>query len=242
MSDALLVDALITLFRIIETMNHFRLFTLLFLSLLFSVSAVAQDYSVKLNIEVTSVPGDRLKGQKIALKQTDYKLSYGAPALNADGCCSLMVIPGNHLLTIERDGFNTLSHAFFVADDATELTVQVTLTEKTRTPFALKSTVSHNTTTGLNTVALTWNVEEPAFFDDFESYDPFAIQFGEWTGIDADHEMAAPLVGAYPNRGVMQYAQIISPLNVTPTWWYDYPILRPYEGKQIGRASCRERV
>ena len=53
-----------------------------------------------------------------------------------------------------------------------------------------------------------------------------------WTGIDADLEAAAPLVGSYPNRGVMQYAQIINPLTVTPTWWYDYPILRPYSGQQ----------
>ncbi len=79
---------------------------------------------------------------------------------------------------------------------------------------------------------LTWNTEEPAFYDDFETYTPFAISFGDWTGIDADLEAAAPLVGAYPNRGVMQYAQIINPLTVNPTWWYDYPILRPYSGQQ----------
>ena len=39
-------------------------------------------------------------------------------------------------------------------------------------------------------------------------------------------------MGSYPNRGIMQYAQIINPLTVVPTWWYDYPILRPYGGQQ----------
>jgi len=39
-------------------------------------------------------------------------------------------------------------------------------------------------------------------------------------------------VGDYPNRCVMQYAQIINPLTVSPPWWYDYPILQPYSGKQ----------
>lgn len=73
---------------------------------------------------------------------------------------------------------------------------------------------------------------ETGIFDDFESYTPFATQFGDWSGIDGDELAAAPLTGDYANRGVKQYAQIINPLEVTPTWWYDYPVLRPYSGKQ----------
>ena len=44
--------------------------------------------------------------------------------------------------------------------------------------------------------------------------------------------MTAPLVGEYMNRGVMQYAQIMNPMVVVPAWWYDYPVLRPYNGMQ----------
>ena len=110
--------------------------------------------------------------------------------------------------------------------------VSVTLVEKTRNPFALNTSLVHDAYSGKNSIEMSWNVEPPVFFDDFESYEPFAIQFGEWTGIDGDDEFTAPLLGSYPNRGVKQYAQIINPLTVIPTWWYDYPILRPYSGNQ----------
>ena len=194
---------------------------------------MAQQRNKPLNIQVLSVDGDDLTSQPVVLMQTDYQVSYGQLKLDAEGVCRLNVYPGNHQLTVERDGFETLSHTFFVAEDATNTTyITVTLKEKTRQPYALTATVAHDATTGDNRIDISWNTEQPAFFDDFESYEPFAINFGEWTGIDADNEAAAPLIGSYPNRGVMQYAQIINPLTVNPTWWYDYPILRPYDGQQ----------
>lgn len=192
----------------------------------------AQERNTQLTIVVSSVEGDNLKGQTIVLEQTDYQVKYGELFLNAEGKCVLKVYPGNHLLTVNRDGFMPLEHSFVVEESQIEKTVTVSLAEKTRAPFALKAEVSHNVFDGTNNIALSWNKEAPAFFDDFESYSPFSIAFGEWTGIDGDEEAAAPLVGIYPNRGVMQYAQIINPLTVNPTWWYDYPILRPYSGQQ----------
>ena len=33
---------------------------------------------------------------------------------------------------------------------------------------------------------------DPAFFDDFETYEAFAIEFGDWTGIDDDGAQTAP--------------------------------------------------
>ena len=190
---------------------------------------MAQKKDKQLTIEVTSVEGDDLEGQVIVLKQTDYQLSYGTLKLNAEGQCQLKVYAGNHNLTINRDGFETLSYDFVVEAD---MTVSVSLTENTRTPYALSAQVVHDAYTGKDNIELTWNTEAPAFFDDFESYEDWSVNFGEWTGIDADQEVAAPLLGNYPNRGVMQYAQIINPLTVEPTWWYDYPILRPYDGQQ----------
>lgn len=192
----------------------------------------AQTRSTRLTIQVSSIEGDNLAGQPVTLMQTDYQVSYGALSLNASGQCAVNVYPGPHHLSLEREGFVPVSYDFVVAETETEKTISVAMTEKTRTPFALKATVAHNVYDGSNSIGLTWNQEEPAFFDDFESYAPFAVNFGQWTGIDADMEAAAPLIGNYPNRGVMQYAQIINPLAVEPTWWYDYPILRPYSGQQ----------
>lgn len=213
-------------------MRKTRFLFLLLLLLTLSLTAAGQQRNKLLTIRVTSVEGDRLEGQPLTLMQTDYEVSYGTLNLDAEGTCSLKVYGGSHRLIIERAGFNTLQYDFVVADEATEATVQVTLTEQTRQPYALTVEVDHDVYSGLNGLRLTWNTEKPVFFDDFESYEPWAITFGEWTGIDADESAAAPLVGNYPNRGVMQYAQIINPLKVEPTWWYDYPILRPYEGQQ----------
>ena len=213
-------------------MRKTRFLFLLLLLLTLSFTAAGQQRNKLLTIRVTSVEGDRLEGQPLTLMQTDYEVSYGTLNLDAEGTCSLKVYGGSHRLIIERAGFNTLQYDFVVADEATEATVQVTLTEQTRQPYALTVEVDHDVYSGQNGLRLTWNTEKPVFFDDFESYEPWAITFGEWTGIDADESAAAPLVGNYPNRGVMQYAQIINPLKVEPTWWYDYPILRPYEGQQ----------
>lgn len=200
--------------------------------LLVSLPLGAQVRDKKLTIQVTSVEGDNLSGQELVLKQTDYQVSYGTLKLDAEGTCRLNVYAGHHNLSIERDGFTTVSYDFEVKAEESEKTVSLTLSEKTRKPYALTATVCHNVYEGTDDIALSWNTEAPVLFDDFESYSPFSVSFGEWTGIDADNEAAAPLVGSYPNRGVMQYAQIINPLAVDPVWWYDYPILRPYSGQQ----------
>lgn len=206
------------------------LFTLL--AMLLFASGVAQQRNTRLTIKVGTVEGDLLTGQAVSLTQTDYAVGYGALKLNASGECSLNVFAGNHRLEIERNGFNPVDYSFSVAEGETEKTVTVNLTEKTRDPFAVTAEATRDPFTGRRDIALSWNREKPAFFDDFESHEPFALTFGEWTGIDADGEATAPLVGTYPNRGMMQYAQIINPLTVTPTWWYEYPILRPYSGQQ----------
>ncbi len=210
-----------------------RIFTLLVVLTTFLLpEAFAQNRDKTLTITVTTDTDDYLQGQPVSLVQTDYSLSYGALKLNAEGVCVVKVYGGNHELTIIRPGYETVTTTFTIADEATAYAVNLHLTEQVRTPFSLTAEMQHDAYTGDNSVLMTWNTEPPAFFDDFEGYEPFAIHFGEWTGIDADLEAAAPIVGDYPNRCVMQYAQIINPLEVTPTWWYDYPILRPFSGKQ----------
>lgn len=197
-----------------------------------ALCAQAQSAATQLSIHVESVAGDDLKGQTVSVTQTDWSVGYGTLKLDESGNCSVKVYEGPHELAIDRPGFEPLRHQFDVAEGEKTKEVNVTLKEKTRTPFALTAATEHDAYTGKDHLTLTWNVEPPAFYDDFESYEPFAISFGQWTGIDGDNEAAGALVGAYPNRGVSQYAQIINPLAVIPTWWYDYPVLRPYSGQQ----------
>lgn len=197
-----------------------------------ATTAVAQTRDKVLNVTVTDETGESLAGQKVNVMQTDYQVSYTPATLDADGKCSMKIYAGNHSLSITRDGYNPLSATFSVAEDERGKDLTLKLMEKTRDPFALNAATDFDPYTGAARVSLSWNVEKPAFYDDFESYSPFAVTFGDWTGIDGDHLVAAPLTGDYANRGVMQYAQIMNPLAVEPMWYYDYPVLRAYGGKQ----------
>ncbi len=189
----------------------------------------AQKRDKSLTIAVSLPGGAPATAATVALMHTGYSLSYGSITLNAQGMATVKVYAGTHRLDVSQPGYADASQTFDVQADTT---VSVQLTEETTLPYSLQTTVLHDAHTGLNDVTLTWNQEPPVFFDDFESYEPFSITFGEWTGIDGDGLTTAPLVGEYVNRGVMQYAQIINPLTVSPPWWYDYPILRPFSGQQ----------
>ena len=199
--------------------------------LLVAVALQGQTREYTLTLNVTAATGESLEGTTFSLKQTDYSMSYSVSEtkLNASGTCIIKVYGGNHELIIKKDGLNTYEEAFNVAGDATK---NITLTEAVREPFSLDATVIHDAYTGRDDALLTWNKEKPAFFDDFESYTDWSIQFGEWTGIDGDRQAAAALLGSYMNRGTLQYAQIINPMTVDPTWWYEYEVLRPYSGRQ----------
>ena len=209
-----------------------------------TASVCFAQYDAKVNVEVTAVDGGDLSGLEFSLYHVGYSLNYSGTVLDGDGKCSLDVISGEHRITIEKPGYAEYVKTFTVASGETK-ELDIVLQDDVREPFALNAELQHDVLTGKDDVLLTWNKEEPSFFDDFESYDDFAIQFGEWTGIDGDKLAAAPIQGDYPNRGALQYAQIINPLTVEPAWWYDYPVLRPYSGKQyvgfvrtsIGRAN-----
>lgn len=211
-------------------MKKFKLFLIL-LAMFATLQAAAQSRNCNLQIKVTASTGESLTGQRVVLEQTDYSLTYAAreTTLDAAGECTVRAYSGNHRITVERQGFNAYTSTFSVSGD---MTLNVEITEDVRNPFALTSSESHDPMTGNNNVTLSWNREKPAFFDDFEGYTAFATDFSPWTGIDGDIAAAAPLQGSYPNRGVLQYAQIINPLAVEPSWWTDYPVLRPYSGKQ----------
>lgn len=210
-------------------MKRYLLFLLLICG---TLTVFAQKRDKTVTIEVSLATGETLFDQPVSLIQTDYSITYPNVVLDAEGKCTVKVYAGPHHVSVARSGYETAEADFTIDESNDGLTVSLALVEKVRTPFALNTRVEHDAVTGMNEIAMEWNTEPPVFFDDFESYEPFVIHFGEWTGIDADNEAAAALLGSYPNRGGLQYAQIINPLTVEPTWWYDYPILRPYSGKQ----------
>ena len=181
-------------------MNYKHLYSLLFLSI-FALPICAQKRNINLTIHVNTNTGEGLNKQPVSLMQSDFSLSYGNIQLNTSGTASVKVYPGNHHLSIIRKGFDEFETAFNVKKDTT---VNVTLKESFLTPFSLSTKINHNPQTGLNDITLSWNREKPVFFDDFESYEPFSITFGDWIGIDNDKLNAAPLAGNYPNRGVLQ--------------------------------------
>lgn len=184
----------------------------------------------KLTLTVKTTTGESAEGASVNLRHNDFGLDYGRKTIGADGKCTYNIISGTHTITIEKEGFKTYRDEALLITGDRELTL--TLEENIVQPYALNATLEHDILNGNNQVTLSWNQEAPAFFDDFESYEDFAINFGEWTGIDGDQEAAAALSGQYKNRGTLQYATICNPLTVTPPWWYDYPVLRAYSGQQ----------
>lgn len=206
------------------------IFTLFALCGLFG-SLSAQTRDNKMTINVKTVTGESVEGLVVGLEIPDWGFTYSTSetTLSADGQCTLNVYSATHRIVVEKEGYAVYDETVEVTGD---ITLDIELQEAVRQPFSLTGSIEHDVFTGKNDVTLTWNKEKPAFFDDFEGYPDWSISFGDWTGIDNDKQAAAILAGSYNNRGALQYATIVNPLTVVPTWWYEYPVLRPYSGNQ----------
>ncbi|MBQ2485319.1 MAG: choice-of-anchor J domain-containing protein [Muribaculaceae bacterium] len=209
-------------------MKHLRylLFIVLAAALL---PCVAQKRDINLTLHVTAPGGVSASDAHVVLRHVGYSLSYGRITLDSEGTTVVRVYAGEHSLEVSKSGYVTHTSTFTVESD---MSVDVVLEEETLKPFSLSTSVAHDVHTGLNDITLSWNREAPVFFDDFESYEAFSINFGEWTGIDGDGLISAPLLGSYLNRSVRNYGQIMNPKVVEPAWWNDYPVLRAYSGDQ----------
>lgn len=206
------------------------IFTLFALCGLFG-SLSAQTRDNKMTINVKTVTGESVEGLVVGLEIPDWGFTYSTSetTLSADGQCTLNVYSATHRIVVEKEGYAVYDETVEVTGD---ITLDIELQEAVRQPFSLTGSIEHDVFTGKNDVSLTWNKEKPAFFDDFEGHPDWSISFGDWTGIDNDKQAAAILAGSYNNRGALQYATIVNPLTVVPTWWYEYPVLRPYSGNQ----------
>ncbi len=206
---------------------------LLWATLLCMLPAFAQTEH-RLTIKVTSeVPGESLEGQAFSLRHMEYGLDYDRTVLNTDGEWTGQVFEGINRLILEKDGYEPVERDINVTADLVE---EVQLKELRQAPYALKTETHHNALTGQNDVTLTWNIEDPVFFDDFESYEDFSInesgnEWNGWSGFDLDQETTGKIDSDYPNQMKLQYAMVINPMEAgEPLWWYKFPQMRPYEG------------
>lgn len=186
----------------------------------------------KLNVKVNDVRGQSLEGVAYTLKSVKNDVTYDEEQtqLDADGNNTINVWAGAHRITLAQPGMKTIVYGFNVNKD---LDIELTLNEDVNTPYAVQAELKHDAFTGQNDIHMSWNSEAPAFFEDFENYDPFAIDFTPWTGLDLDKADAAYLQGSYPNAGKANYGQIINPKAVTPVWdLNENPTLAPYSGNQ----------
>lgn len=187
----------------------------------------------KLTLNVSSTTGISVAGLKAQLSNELYGIEYPDATLSTEGTARFTgVVEGTNTLTIDA---TSLGLEKYVDDNLTissDTTIAIVLHENTRTPYNLQATLQHNALTGQNNVALGWNQETDYFFDDFEDYEAFSIDFAPWTGYDGDKEATAVLAGTYMNAGLPQYATIFNLMTLGDTYWYEYPVLRPYSGKQ----------
>lgn len=190
-----------------------------------------KSYSVTLHV-TSVVPGDNLKDVPVSLKHIAYGLNYPTAYLSEAGECTITLYEGIYSLTIDASQLGLAVYKDENLNITQDANIDIILQEDITTPYALKAEALHDVRTGQNDVLLNWNSETDYFFDDFESYDAFAIDFAPWTGIDGDKDAAAQISGSYPNSGIPQYATIFNPLVITPPVWYEYPVMRPYSGKQ----------
>lgn len=181
---------------------------------------------------ITSVAGDSLKGVKVNLTNEAFGLVYPTATINAAGCVTFnQVLNGENTLSIDASALGLESYSA-VFDIESSDTIEVELKEAARLPYGLTAEVEHDIVNGKNAVVFTWNKETNYFFDDFESYEPFSIDFQPWSGIDGDKEQTAQISGTYANSQVPQYATIFNPLVIEPSVWDEYPVLRPFSGSQ----------
>ncbi|MGM9862092.1 MAG: choice-of-anchor J domain-containing protein, partial [Muribaculaceae bacterium] len=190
----------------------------------------SRDYCI--SISAVTNDGGSVAGKSFKLSSDRFDLQYPAEETVFDetGKCVIFVYGGRHTLSIDIDGYKPLTAKFSVN---TEYNGVFSLEEDIVTPYGLTADVDHNIFTGSNDVTITWNREQAVFADDFESYEPFALDFQPWSGIDADNSPAVALAGQYPNAALNNYGQIINPFAVTPMWdiKYNYT-LAPHSGSQ----------
>lgn len=177
--------------------------------------ATERIYNVTFN--VTNNADQNLEGSVFSLRSNLFSLAYSdaETILDANGSVTIKCFGGSHTIGISVPGLKAFNETFSINKD---MVFNFNLEEDTNTPYGLKAQLSHDAQSGVNNIALSWNNEEAAFFDDFEGHKAFSIDFQPWTGIDGDQAAPAVLSGNYDHSGELNYGQIINPYAVEPMW------------------------
>ena len=171
--------------------------------------AVGQENST-LTLPGKSGNGEDKSGTPFYLERLESGLVYNR-VLGANGTyVERQIYPGVHHLRIEKEGLKTYDNPNL--DIQGDTIVKIEMEEPVRTPYNLLTTLAHDPKTGIDNVSLVWNEETDYFFDDFEDYQSFTLDFDPWTGIDKDQAEAAQLMyGGDPNRAPKQYVPHFAP-------------------------------
>ena len=189
-----------------------------------------REYALTINVD--NEAGVSLDGTVFTLVSGRFSVNYPSSEtiLDGNGSATVDVYGGSHTLSVAVPGMKPCVMEFNVNKP---MSVHATLVEDVRQPYGTSYDLDHDIFTGENTVTLSWNGDEAVFEDDFESHEAFAVNFAPWTGIDVDNVPAAAMSGVYPNRGVVNYGQIINPMKVEPIWDPAmYPTLMGRSGMQ----------
>ena len=194
-----------------------------------------------ITVKVSAVTEVSTQGLVVTLSGEENGFVFDPLKVKSDGTVTFSYVPsGIYTLTVDGSPMGLEKYVDNNLKHNGEQTVDIVLKEAVRNPYALNATVEHDEFTGEHSATLTWNRETDYFLDDFETYEPFAIEFSPWTGYDLDKEPAVEIQGLYPNRGIPQYATIFNALTINPPVYYEYEVLRPYSGKQyVGFVRTR---
>lgn len=210
--------------------NRMPLFKLMILFVLLFCSGElldAQNNRYTLKITVTTATGASVSGTPVVLENGYTGVTYNK-TLPENGYLEFSsILGGTYKLTIKKEGLAPYINNNLVLSADTDL--PIVLQENVVTPYGLKSELSYDPQTGKGIADFTWNNDVDAFFDDFESYDDFAISFAPWTGLDLDKASPIPLDITYPHYTDPQYATIFNPAATTPSR-LGYPDMMPYSG------------
>jgi len=181
---------------------------------------------VKLTFNITTNAGDA-EGAEIKLTNEDGSEDHIYSNVAPNGGITVFenVWKGTYSISITKDGFKpSFIESVNIMNDST---FSFQLDENIISPFNLSVEVD-------GTDALfSWNNSGNEMFDDFESYDDFALSFSPWTVVDVDLSDTYGFNGIdFPNAGVPMSFIIFNPESTTPPM-NDTEGIQPHSGKKF---------
>ena len=167
-----------------------------------------------LTVKVTTDNGDSPAGAEIYL-MNDYSGVTYDEWVNATGERVFTGLSfGTYRFGVYKDGFLPYEEMLeFTADRV----VSVELKEHRIAPYALNAEVVYNADNAQADIEMEWNNIGDYYYDSFEDYEDFSIDFKPWTLIDGDGKGTASIRNTrYPHLGEPVAAMVFNPYTTTP--------------------------